>query len=143
MSYPDNFLRGVSDKNSLTPDGVGVSAGAFHFDLSKISNGWLEQSICWEDNDSVVDLMLRQKKEDGVIQFKIGVVRVPRSCVQYINKLPQTRELLSYERKELDDNPYHGNLLLKKDAHNFTRRLVAAMIAAHVVDVINQEHILD
>ena len=139
MSYPDNFLRGVSNKDWLTPDGVGISAAVFHFDPSKISNGWVEQSICWEDDESVVDLMLRQKKEGGAIQFKAGVVRVPRSCVHYINKLPKARELLSYERKELDDNPYHGNLLLKKDTHTSTMKAVAAMFVLHVVDVINQE----
>lgn len=139
MSYPDNFLRGVSDRSWLTPDGVEVSAAVFHFELSKANNGWLEQSICWEDDDSVVDLMLRQKKEDGAIQFKAGVVRVPRWCVHYINKLPQTKERLSYERKELDENPYHGNLLLKKDTHKMTRSKVAAMLAGHVVDVISKE----
>jgi hypothetical protein len=138
MSYPDNFLRGVSDKNLLTPDGAGVSAAVFHFALSKINNEWLEQSICWEDDVSVVGLMLGQKKEGGAIQFKAGVVRVPRSCVHYINKLPQIKEVLSYERKELDENPYHGNLLLKKDAHKMTMHKVAAMIAGHVLDVISQ-----
>ena len=139
VSYPDNFLRGISDKTLIAPDGVNVSAAVFRFDRSKINNGCLEHSICWEDDDGVVDLMLRQKKEDGAIQFKAGIVRVPRSCVHYINKLPQIKGLLSYERKELDDNPYHGNLLLKKDTHKFAMMKVAAMIAGHVVDVINQE----
>lgn len=137
MSYPDNFLRGVSNRELLTPD-LEVSAGVFHFELSKTNNGWLEQSICWEDDGSVVDLMLSQRK-DGETQFKAAVVRVPRSCVHYINKLRQTEELLSYERKELDENPYHGNLLLKKDTHKITRSKVAAMLASHVIDVISRE----
>ena len=138
MSYPDNFLRGVSDENWLTGDGE-VSAAVFHFELSKVNNGWLEQSIWWEDDDSVVDLMIRQKKEGGAIQFKAGVVRVPRWLVHYINKLPQFNEVLSYERKRLDENPYHGNLLLKKDTHKIRMKTVAGMIAGHVIDVINQE----
>jgi len=137
VSYPDNFLKGVSNRELLTPD-LGVSAGVFHFELAKTNNGWVEQSICWEDDDSVVDLMLRQKKE-GEIQFKAAVVRVPRSCVHYINKLPQLEELLSYERKELDENPYHGNLLLKKDTHKWARSKVAWMLASHVSEVIIQE----
>ena len=139
MSYPDNFLKGLSDKNLLTPDGVGVSAAVFYFDSQHMRNGWFEQSICWEDDGNAVTLMLRQRKGDSAIQFKAGVVRVPRSCVEYINKLPRTKDLLSYERKELDDNRYHGNLLLKENTHTFTMKIVAAMIAGHVVDVINQE----
>jgi hypothetical protein len=139
VSYPGNFLRGFSDKGLLTPDGVGVSAAVFFFDVSKVNNGWLEQSVCWEDDGSVVDLMLRQKNKDGAIQFKAAIARVPRSCLHYINRLPQTKELLSYERKELEENPYHGNLLLKKDTHKITMTKVAAMIAGHVLDVINQE----
>ena len=139
MSYPDNFLRGFSDKGLLAPDGVGVSAAVFHFAESKTNNGWLEQSVCWEDDGSVVDLMLRQKNRDGTIQFKAAIVRVPRSCVHYINGLQQTKELLSYERKELDENPYHGNLLLKKDTHKITMTKVSALLASHVLDVISQD----
>ena len=141
MSYPDNFLRGVSNRELLTP-ALEVSAGVFHFDLSKTNNGWLEQSICWEDDGSVVDLMLNQRKE-GEIRFKAGVVRVPLSCVHYINRLRQTQELLSYERKELNENAYHGNLLLKKDTHKITRSKVAATLANHVIDVISREQISD
>jgi len=139
VSYPDNFLKGVSNKDLITPDGAGISAAVFHFDSEHVRNGWLEQSICWEDDGGAVTLMLGQRKSDGVIQFKAGVVRVPRSCVGYINKLPRTKDLLSYERQALDANCYHGNLLLKKDTHNRTMKIVAAMIAGHISDVIIQE----
>ena len=125
MSFPDNFLKGLSDKKSLTPDGVGVSASVFYFDSQHVRDGWLEQSICWEDDVNVITLMLEQRKGDkgdGEIQFKAGIVRVARSCVEIINKVPRTKDLLSYERKALNNNPYHGNLLLKENTHKYINR---------------------
>ena len=138
MSYPDNFLKGLSDKNSLTPDRVGVSASVFYFNSQHVRDGWLEQSICWEDDVNVISLMLGQRKGDGEIQFKAGIVRVARSCVESINKVPRTKDLLSYERKALNNNPYHGNLLLKENTHKYIMKIVAAIIAGYA-DVINRE----
>lgn len=139
MSFPDNFLKGLSDKNKLTSDGVGVSASVFYFDPQHVRDGWLEQSINWEDDANAITLMLGQKKEDGEIQFKAGVVRVPRSCVEHINKVPRTKDLLAYERKALNNNPYHGNLLLKENTHKYIMKIVGAIIAGYVIDVISPE----
>lgn len=142
MSYPDNFLKGLSDKDSLTSDGFGVSASVFYFHSQHVRDGWLEQSICWEDDANVIALMLGQKKGekgDGEIQFKAGLVRVARSYMDYINKVPsRTKGLLSYERKALNNNPYHGNLLLKENTHKYIMKIVAAAIASYA-EVINRE----
>lgn len=136
MNYPENFLRGISDKNHVSPDGA-ISSAVFYFDQQHITDDWMEQSICWEDDDSVITLMMRQEK-DSDIRFKAGVVRVPRGSISYINRLPMYGDLLSYERKGLEDNPYHGNLLLKKDTHKGKMKIVAAMIAGHVSDFFSQ-----
>ena len=136
MNYPENFLRGISNKTHVTPDGA-ISSAAFYFDQQHITDDWMEQSICWEDDDSVISLMMKQKKESD-IQFKAGVVRVPRGSISYINRLPMYRALLAYERKRLEDNPYHGNLLLKKDTNKGKMKIVAAMIAGHVSDFFSQ-----
>lgn len=138
MNYPENFLRGISDKALIAPNGD-ISSAVFYFDPQHITDDWMVQSICWEDNNSVISLMMCQKNKEGNIQFKAGVVRVPRGSISYINKLPMFRGLLSYERKRLEDNPYHGNLLLKKDTLKGKRKIVAALIVAHVSQVLPQQ----
>ena len=134
MSYPDNFLRGISDK-TLVSDGA-ILAAAFYFTQQSTIDQW-DQSICWEDNDAVVALMKSQQRNNEV-QFKAGIARVPRNSINYINALPMYRGLLSYERKALEGNPYHGNLLLYKDTSKQKMKLVAAVIAAHFSDFISQ-----
>ena len=136
MDYPDNFLRGVSDNNLVSSDGI--SAAAFQFD-DKGNQEWLEQSINWEDDDGSIVNLFKQKKDDGSIQFKVGALRVPRQCMNYINMLPNTKDVLSCERKILDDNQYHGNLLLKRTTQKRIKRNVEATIALHVSDFIPQD----
>jgi len=135
MNYPDNFLRGISDKTWVS-DGA-VLAAAFYFTQQNTVDQW-EQSICWEDDDSVVPLMKSQKR-DSEVQFKAGIARVPLNSINYINKLPNYRGLLSYERKQLEGNPYHGNLLLNKDTSKQKMKLVAAVIAVHYSDYISPQ----
>jgi hypothetical protein len=134
MSYPDNFLRGISDKN-LVSDGA-ILAAAFYFTKQSTMDQW-EQSICWEDDESVIPLMKSQQR-NSEIQFKAGIARIPTNSINYINALPRYRRLLIYERKELEGNPYHGNLLLDKDTSQHKMRLIAAVIAVHFSDFISQ-----
>lgn len=137
MTYPENFLRGISSKDYVTADGT-VTSAVFRFDDRHMKGEWVEQSICWEDDDSVTVLMLSQKKDDDEVQFKAGIARVPRACIGYINNLPASRNLLSYERMSLQGNPYHGNLLLRKDTSKVKRSIIAATIALHVSTLIAQ-----
>lgn len=138
MTYPDNFLKGITQENHLTRDNE-ISSALFHFDERHGRDEWVEQSICWEDDNSVVNLMLNQKKVGGTIQFKAGIVRVPLSGVHYINNLSRTKDLLSYERQELEDSPYHGNLLLRKNTHKFKMRTVAAALTLHITEIITRD----
>jgi len=135
MTYPINFLRGISSKDWATENGL-VTAAAFQFDENHTKDGWMQQSICWEDNDSVTELMMKQKNDRDEIQFKGGIARVPRESIIYINNLPASRNLMSYERETLFNNPYHGNLLLKQTTEKKLRSIIAATIALHVSDFI-------
>ena len=138
MDYPDNFLRGVSNSDLVSSDGI--SAAAFQFD-DKGNQEWLEQSINWEDDDGSIVKLFKQKKDDVSIKFKVGALRVPRECMNYINRLPNTKDVLLCERIILDDNPYHGNLLLKRTTQKRIKRNVEASIALHVSDFIPQDEI--
>lgn len=133
MEYSENVLRGLSTSEWID-DGL-VSTAAFQFkdDDPHVKNGWATQSVCWEDDDSVVKMMLQQKKEEH-FQFRAGIARLKRESIDDINRRPAFRSLafgtiVSYEREPLEDNPYHGNLLLNTKSNRMQKRLVMASLA--------------
>jgi len=133
--YSDNLLRGLSADDWVS-DGL-VTAAAFQikFEPPFLRNGHAAQSICWEDDASVIDLMLQQKREDH-FQFKAGIARLPRESIERIRRLPAFIGILSYDRDGLPDNPYHGNLLVSSGSNKTQRKLLPGVIAAHVSDFI-------
>lgn len=135
ISYSDNLLRGLSADDWIS-DGL-VTAAAFQikFEAPFLKDGHAAQSICWEDDDSVINLMLQQKREDH-FQFKTGIARLPRGSIERIMRLPAFAGILSYERDRLPDNPYHGNLLVSPGSNKTQRKLLPGVIAAHVLDFI-------
>ena len=135
--YADNLLRGLAVDDWVS-DGL-VTAAAFQikFEEPSLRNGHAAQSISWEDDGSVVTLMLRQKKKDTPqFQFRAGVARLPREEVHRIMRLPAFSGILSYDREPLPDNPYHGNLLVSPQSNRTQQKLLSAVIAAHVLDFI-------
>ena len=63
-------------------------------------------------------IQFQQKKDNGEIQIKAGIVILSRSDIDRINRQPTVKNLLSYERDEQDGtkkNKYHGNILIKKN----------------------------
>lgn len=117
-------------------DGI-VTAAAFQFDESPkhVKNGWMAQSIWWEDHETVVDIMFQHKK-DNEFQFKVGVARMPRESLHYLNRLMALKNIISYDREPTNDIPYHGNLLLSVKSKSAQRKLAAANFASHVSDFI-------
>ena len=113
MAYPDTLLRGLITPGSVTSERY-VTAEAFQFqDFRKnSSDNYNEQSINWEDSDEAVDVLLRQKKEGSEDpQFKIGFARMSFSRIKDVLKPHISDKTYSFERKPVDGNPYHGNLL--------------------------------
>jgi hypothetical protein len=98
----------------------------------------IEQSINWEDDDSVIEFTLNQRRTDGALQFKEGVVILSRSAMDRLNKLPLVRGLLGYERSPLDGNPYHGNLLLPEEVPKAKMIRIAAGLALTMSGMITQ-----
>ena len=135
IDYPDNLLRGLSAEDWVS-DGL-VTAAAFQikFEAPFLKDGRATQSIFWEDDDSVINLMLQQKREDH-FQFKAGIARLPRESVEHIMRLPVFTGILSYERDRLPDNPYHGNLLVGPGLNSTQRKLLPGVMASHVSDLI-------
>jgi len=138
MSLPSNFIRGIPNATFLN-EGGSVGAHLFYFDLtSDRDDGWIEQSINWEDDDSTIEFTMQQRKSDGELQFKTGVVVVPKDEIEKLNSRPTIKGLLSFERRELIDNPYHGNLLLRSITSRPTMKLIAAGIALAVERIIQR-----
>lgn len=113
MAYPDTLLRGLITPGSVTSERY-VTAEAFQFQdfRQNRSDNYNELSINWEDSDEAVDVLLKQKKEGSEDpQFKIGFARMSFSRIKDVFKPHISDKTYSYERKPVDGNPYHGNLL--------------------------------
>jgi hypothetical protein len=135
MSFPNNCIRGIKSPTDLNEDGFPGSQ-VFYFDLAHDrTDGWMELSINWEDNDSVIDFTLQQRKDNGEIKFKGGIAVFPRTEIDRLNGLPRTKDLLSYERKELPKIPFHGNILLRSTTKKQKMMQIAVTIALAVTVV--------
>ncbi|MDL2273292.1 hypothetical protein LJC34_01895 [Oscillospiraceae bacterium OttesenSCG-928-G22] len=129
--YPKCFFRGISNKDFIQEGQV--VASAFQFDDSNERNDeYKELSINWEDDDASLEVLLMQKKENGKIQFAAGAAKVELQRVKMILSQYIEQNTFSYERKELDNNPYHGNLLLSKSVNKQIRSLVSSGLALAV-----------
>lgn len=139
MSYPDNCIRGIPDDTFLTDDGT-VGSHLFYFNLcTDRSNGWVEQSVNWEDDDTVIEFTLNQRKADGAFQFRAGAAVIPRQEIDRLNSRPTVKGLLSYERQPIQDNPYHGNILLRANTSKPTMKLIAAGLALAVSRIVPRD----
>lgn len=124
-----------------------IAIGAFQFsDFSKLRNdNYLEASINWEDDDNAVIVLLEQKKEGTEEQlFKYGYARLPLNLVRITLKSLINKEYLKFERKPLDKNPYHGNILIpgniKKQEKSMIQNILA-VIANNDVHLMNSTNI--
>lgn len=135
MDYPDNCIKGIPNNTFITNEVV--TASLFQFPKNAFrDDGWDEQSINWEDDNSAVEFTLNQKRDTGEIHFKGGVVIIPRNELDRLRNRPQLKGLLSYERKPLPGNRYHGNILMRSGTPKPTMRLIEAGIALSVEKII-------
>jgi hypothetical protein len=131
MSYPDEFLRGIPNSDFIGEDGFPTS-DLFHFkprDHTVREDNFIEESINWKDDEGAIIQLLDQRKDDNSIQFKGGIAVLSRNHLDQIISSPSVRGQLSYERREILNNKYHGNLLLQKDVSKRVMNRIAASIA--------------
>ena len=139
MDFPVNCLRGIPNNDFLVGDGS-VASHLFTFkDEDKRDDGWIEQSINWEDDNSALAFTLKQLNDKGEIQFKAGIAVLPRSELDHITKQPSVSGILAYERQPLEDNQYHGNILLKADTPKPTKKRIAATLATFVSYTVRRD----
>lgn len=136
IEYPENCLKGIPNPEFVYSDGK-IAAHLFHFNTNANRNDdWIEQSINWQDNEGVTHFTLDQRKEDGDYQFRIGIAVIPRHAIDGLRRKQVVAGLLSYERAPLENNPYHGNILLHNRAPKPTMKMIAAGIALEITEVV-------
>jgi len=137
LSYPENCLRGISSKDCVKNNKPRAHLFYFH-DRDKREDGKIEQSITWEDDENSIKVLSNQKKDNGEIQFKFGIVRIPLANITRINTFPQVNGAISYERDPIEGNCYHGNLLISADTDSDVKLAIAATLLLAVKgEVIN------
>ncbi len=111
--YPESFYRGITAPNMINLEYKRVLGDVFRFDGNhKNENGFDEISINW--NDDVNSLKnLKEQKKDEVIKYVNGIVKVPTKKIKEMRN--RYNGDFEYERRPIEDNEYHGNILLNFD----------------------------
>ena len=125
--YPSSFLRGIANKDFICNGHVLHSA--FQFDDVIRDDGKRELSINWYDCEAAMTIALNQRKQDGRKQFSAGVAKLDLSKVKLFLSTFISKGTFSYERREVDGNPYHGNLLIAGDLGKQERSLISNGLA--------------
>lgn len=129
---PDYFLRGFNIKECFSAE-LNVAPAAFRFGnhTDERDDNYHEASVNWEDDEGALKTLLEQKK-DGTedVMFKFGYARLPLNLVRMTLKSLIDRDYLAFERKPLEQNPYHGNILIPGDLKKPEKTMIQNNLAA-------------
>lgn len=123
-NFSQEFFRGISTIDFITPEGY-IKAGAFKFseydNNLRNGDGFCELSINWNDDEYALTTLLEQHKPfKEEKQFKVGYCVIERTHLDLLLRNLIKNGHFSYERKpileneekDIQVNPYHGNLLM-------------------------------
>ena len=130
--FSECFLRGFNAKDCFTKE-QNVAIGAFQFGnhTDTRNDNYHEASINWEDDEGAVKTLLEQKKDDtDDLMFKYGYARLPLNLVKMTLKSLMMKDYLNFERKPLENNPYHGNILIPGDINKQEKSMIQNNLAA-------------
>jgi hypothetical protein len=131
MAYPDSCIRGIPNTNCLTEENTLASRNLFQFHRAN-ADGWLEESINWNDDINAIRFTLEQKKDVGdECKFGIGIAILVRNEIDLIIRKRGISDRLQYERKPIQEPPnaYHGNLLIKNDIPKQLKESIRSQLA--------------
>jgi hypothetical protein len=139
MNYPEKMLRGISNPEWIDANGYATSA-AFQFSPNpdrKEGIEFEEASINWYDDENALKLLLDQRKENSdSAQFKGGVAILSRKTIDFFADTPYGKGNLSYERRPVPGNNYHGNLLRGATISKQLKSIISAAIAMSVEKIL-------
>jgi len=87
-------------------------------------DGMNEASINWEDDETVLAFTL-----DNRAQSEHGVARLSRDAIDHVRRIRHCVDKLHYERRVIDSNPHHGNLLFRFDSGKHVDKMIANALA--------------
>ena len=137
---PERFYIGISTKDAISSEGY-ITEAAFSFDdfaKNPRDDNYCELSVNWNDNEGALLTLLSQKKPfKQEPQFKIGYCEIQKSQMKALFRAYMADSNFSYERRPIqadaengiEKNPYHGNLLINKDASKGLRKNIQCGLA--------------
>ena len=132
------MLRGLK-KEWINKYGL-LKKSAFIFEPNeKRKDDFQEASINWVDDSNAYTQILNQmnKRKPEEFQFTYGYAIAKLSELNRTLAPFKNKGIFGYERDKLVDNPYHGNLLLKKDVYDEVR---GGILATFVHKIIPREN---
>ena len=82
-----------------------------------------EASINWEDDDTVEQKTLKE------VNAAYGAGRLHVSVAEHINGRSNITNTFFWERRQVDGNPHHGNLVYRDGIDSVLIRMVAESLA--------------
>lgn len=129
MMYPARLFRGLRKQDWLI-DGPGgtkrVSQEAFAHDDSTSQgrdDNCCETSINWDDDANALDFTAKQPNS------QYGVVSIATESLIALEESAEVAKQLSHERRPVNGNPYHGNLLFVATCPKKFLRLIHTALA--------------
>lgn len=135
----NRLLRGIPNKDFIE-NGV-LAKDAFQFDENLLRNdNYKECSINWYDEEEALLFLLHKMKDNGKKQFPGGVALIDIKRLKEIICCVYNETTFSYERNAINENKYHGNLLLKREATKREKEQIMNGLALVVgSDIIKNE----
>jgi len=141
MQYPEKCIRGILKPDFIDEDGV-ANINLFQFQKREPLDGWSESSINWMDDGKAIGLTLDQTKLNGELRYELGIATLLRSDLDRIKKRHGFANCFNYERAPIENNRYHGNLLLKDNILP-TRKKMARNLLAFSAQIHYREAIIN
>jgi len=131
MEFPDSCIRGITNSTCLTEVSTVASTSLYEFSKMCRADGWIEESINWNDDTNAIDFTWKQKNENGEYKFKIGIAILPHIKLDTLIRRHGIADRFKYERTPVQEPPnkYHGNLLMRKDVGKPLKNILRSQLA--------------
>lgn len=143
--FSNRFIRGIINEQYVSEDGYPLGS-LYHFRFSVPGNrtdNFKEESINWDDDENALRHIILQKKKDTIKpQFSYGAAITDLSIIEALARNKRYKDIFCYERKPIDGNDYHGNLLFSASASKIAMLQLADCIAGQTYIVIKRDEYL-
>ena len=135
--YPDILYRGIGQKECIDSNGY-ITAAAFQFeDYKDRPDQYCELSINWNDDEKSVERLKNQHKPFKDNKQFFCCTFIERNMLDIFFKEHKNNKIFDYERapitadkeNDIEENIYHGNLLLNKDISSQLKKNIQHSLA--------------